>query len=200
MPCRVTPYWQSMQGRLGSPAKMSTAIVATSVAKSSMLSSTRQQTRLFDRLRSRAVSLFLAEFRDVFLAKVPDDSRNDKEKKRKALEKVARLEFNREPESVRQIYINKAKQLHESSVPLADGQDAESRSSGDAFPSSVVPVESRSSSDSLRSSQVHAESRNSGDCLQSSGVLVTAADVSVLPLPSGTLTEPTTCRPRAVRS
>jgi hypothetical protein len=73
MPCRITPYWQSVQGHLGSQAKMSTAIVATSNEKSSMLSSTRQQQRLFDRLRTRAVSLFLAEFRDVFLARVPGD-------------------------------------------------------------------------------------------------------------------------------
>ena len=209
MPCRVTPYWQSMQGHLGSQAKMSTAIVAPSVAKSSMLSSTRQQTRLFDRLRSRAVSLFLAEFRDVFLAQVPDKQRHDKEKKRKALEKVARLEFSRESEIVRQIWINKAKQLHESSVTLVAGQDAGSRSSGDASLSSVVPVESRSSAssvvpvevrssgDAFRSSQVRAEYRNSGDCLQSSGVLATAADESVLPLPSGTQTEPTTPPPRS---
>jgi hypothetical protein len=154
-----------------------------------------------------APGLELGDLIDVFLAQVPDDSRNDKEKKRKALEKVARLEFNHEPESARQIYINKAKQLHESSVPLVAGQDAGSRSSGDASlssvvpvesrssASSVVPVESRSSGDAFRSCQVRAESRNSGDCLQSSGVLATAADESVLPLPSGTQTEPTTPPP-----
>jgi hypothetical protein len=87
MPCRITPHWQSVQGHLGSQAKMSTAIIATSNEKSRMLSSTRQQTRLFDRLRTRAVSLFLAEFRDVFLAQVPDEQRHDKEKKTQGIGK-----------------------------------------------------------------------------------------------------------------
>ena len=172
--------------------KMSTDMVATSVAKSSMLSSTRQQTRLFDRLRTRAVSLFLAEFRDVFLAQVPDDSQKDKEKKRKALEKIARLQFKREPDNVQRIYINSARQT-ESPVPLADGQDPESRSSGDSFRSSAVLADARSSGDSLLSSGVVAESRSSGDCLQSSSVLAVPSPAAlVLPLPSCTMPHPTT--------
>jgi DNA polymerase elongation subunit (family B) len=81
--------------------------------------------------------LFLAEFRDVFLVQVPDDSQKDKEKKRKALEKIARLQFKREPDNVQRIYINKARQP-ESPVPLADGQDPESRSSGDCLQSTGV--------------------------------------------------------------
>ena len=159
---------------------MSTDMVATSVAKSSMLSSTRQQTRLFDRLRTRAVSLFVAVFRDVFLAQVPDDSQNDKEKKRKALENIARLQFKREPDNVQRIYINKAKE-HDSSLPLADCHDTESRSSGDSFRSSAVLADSRSSGDSYGSSGVLAESRSSGDCFQSSGVLAVA---TVVPSPT----------------
>ena len=168
--------------------KMSTDMVATSVAKSSMLSSTRQQTRLFDRLRTRAVSLFLAEFRDVFLAQVPDDSQNDKEKKRKALEKIARLQFKREPDNVQRIYINSARHT-ESPVPLADGQDTKSLSSGDSFRSSAVLADALSSGDSLLSSGVLAESRSAGDSFRSSAVLADARSSGDSLLSSGVVAE-----------
>ena len=56
---------------------------------------TRQQTLIRDRMRTRAVSQYLAHHRESLLDMVPSNIRKDRNLKRKELERLARQEFNK---------------------------------------------------------------------------------------------------------
>ena len=61
-----------------------------------------------DRLRTKAISLFLADHRESLLCKLKKAGSRNYNSKRKALEHVARKNFNEEKDSVRRHYMNLA--------------------------------------------------------------------------------------------
>ena len=72
------------------------------------MSDTRRQQLQRDRLRTKAISLFLADHREAVLCKLKNVGSMDYNSKRKALEHVARNKFNEETDSVRRHYMNLA--------------------------------------------------------------------------------------------
>ena len=61
-----------------------------------------------DRLRTKAISLFLADHREALLCKLKKAGSRNYNSKRKALEHVARKKFSEEKDSVRRHYMNLA--------------------------------------------------------------------------------------------
>ena len=72
------------------------------------MSDTRRQQLQRDRLRTKAISLFLADHREAVLCKLKNVGSMDYNSKRKALEHEARKKFNEETDSVRRHYMNLA--------------------------------------------------------------------------------------------
>lgn len=70
------------------------------------MSDTRRQQLQRDRLRTKAISLFLADHREALLRKLKHAGPMDYNFKRKALEHVARKKFNEATDSVQRHYMN----------------------------------------------------------------------------------------------
>ena len=103
--------------------------------KATAMSSTRQQTLLRDRIRSRAVSRYLADLRSTLVDTLSDEVKKDKNKKRKELERLARERFTKESDIVQKRYLDMV--MRPEPLPAEVGeQEAEFRSSGDVLRSS----------------------------------------------------------------
>jgi len=77
----------------------------------------RQRQLAYDRQRTRAISAYLADNREKLLLQLKDADLQDKNRKRKALERIAREHFGRESELVQRSCFQKVSQVQEASTP-----------------------------------------------------------------------------------
>ena len=98
------------------------------------MSSSRQQTLMLDRRRTRAVSVYLADHRDILLNMLPKKMKTDKNTKRKELERVARKHFQQASESEQQTCYARVRTVRASGKFRGSGEGeqlVESRSGGE---------------------------------------------------------------------
>ena len=102
--------------------------------EATQISSSRQQTLMFDRRRSRAVSVYLADHREILLKMLPDEMKTNKQTKRNELLALARKHFHKASESEQQTYYAKVRTVLASGEFRSLGQGeqlVESRSGGE---------------------------------------------------------------------
>ena len=95
------------------------------------MSSSRQQTVTLDRRRTRAVSMYLADHREILLNMLPKEMKTDKNTKRKELEKIARKDFHKASESEQRTYYARVSASGEFRSSGEGEQLVESRSGGE---------------------------------------------------------------------
>ena len=99
--------------------------------KTKQMSSSRQQTVTLDRRRTRAVSMYLADHREILLNMLPKEMKTDKNTKRKELEKIARKDFHKASESEQRTYYARVSASGEFRSSGEGEQLVESRSGGE---------------------------------------------------------------------
>jgi len=96
------------------------------------MSSSRQQTLMLDRRRTRAVSMYLADHREILLNMLPNEMKTNKNTKRKELERLARKHFHKASESEQQAYYARVRTVILASGEFrSTGEGEQSRSSGE---------------------------------------------------------------------
>lgn len=94
------------------------------------MSDTRRRQLQHDRLRTKAISLFLADHREALLCNLKEVGRMDSNSKRKALEHVARKKFKEETDRVRSHYMNLAGATGEGQGSGGSGGEGKKQGSG----------------------------------------------------------------------
>ena len=95
------------------------------------MSSSRQQTLMFDRRRSRAVSVYLVDHREILLKMLPNKMKTHPLTKRHGLEKLARKQFYKASESEQQTYYARVTTIREFRSSGQGEQLVESRNGGE---------------------------------------------------------------------
>ena len=83
-------------------------------------SSSRRRQIVADRERTAAISMYLADRREDLLKNVSAEAVLDRHRKRKALEKLARVSFKNEPKSVQDHYVSQADAARSEDVVAQD--------------------------------------------------------------------------------
>ena len=138
------------------------------------MSSSRQHTLMLDRRRTRAVSVYLADHRDILLNMLPKEMKTDRNTKRKELERIARINFRQASEGEQQTcyarvgtvrasgkFRGSGEQLVESRSGGEGEQLVESRSAGEG----EQLVESRSADEAAGGVRASGKFRGSGEQL-----------------------------------
>ena len=126
------------------------------------MSSSRQHTLMLDRRRTRAVSVYLADHRDILLNMLPKKMKTDKNTKRKELERIARKHFRQASEGEQQTCYARVGTVRASGKFRGSGEQlVESRSGGEG----EQLVESRSADEAAGGVRASGKFRGSGEQL-----------------------------------